>query len=188
MLFEKIDSEKYKFAFDKKFSNFCEKAPILISFVKTSEGVTVIHENSGTPYDYLWDFTIPVKKFIYDIKQELVENHYPRLIQTITKERPATPEEQAEFLENGGDPKEVPSAFTESKEILWLIDKVIVIKDIFIVRNEETQEMFRYKMNRSSIFFLKNYRSGKFTLESAGAYFFKYSDNLGQLQPVENHG
>lgn len=183
MLHEKIDSEKYKAELIKKLSNFCEKAPVLLSFVTSDAGVTIIHTNSEKRYEFPWDFTIPVKSFIHDIKQVLVENHYPRLVQTIEEEVPVTPEEQAKMLEDGAEADDLPTTKTIVRKKMWRIDRVIVWRDIFILVDEESNEQYRYKMHKSCVFFLKNYRSGKYTLETAADYFFRNSMLLNKIEP-----
>jgi len=182
MLHTKIDSERYRAEFIKKFSNFCEKSPVLLSFVTTDANVTVIHANTGKKYEFDWDFTKPVKAFIHEIKEVLVANHYPRMIETITTEVPLSPEEQAQLLEEGSDPASLPTNRTETTERLWRIDRCIVWRDIFILIDEATGEQSRWKMNKSVIFFLKNYRAGKFSLTSAWDYFSKNSVLLNTIE------
>jgi hypothetical protein len=178
MLHEKISSETYKGELIKKLSNFCEKSPVLLSFVTTDANVTLIHANTGRKYEFPWNFTMPVKDFIHEIKQVLVANHYPRMIQTIEEEVLLTPEEQAALLETGVDPNTLPSTKKIVKKRLWRIDRIIIYRDVFILVDEETNAQYRYKMSKSCVFFLKNYRSGKYTLESAAEYFFKHSTFL----------
>ena len=52
MIYKKVDSKKYREEFDKKFSNFGDKAPIVISVMPDEFGVTIVHENSGSRYFY----------------------------------------------------------------------------------------------------------------------------------------
>lgn len=183
MLHEKIDSERYKAELIKKLSNFCEKAPVLLSFVTSDSGVTIVHTNSGEKYQFPWDFTVPVKTFIHNIKEVLVKNHYPRLLQIIEEEVPLTPEEQAALLEQGTTAAELPTTKIERSQKLWRIDRVIVWRDVFILIDEDTGEQYRYKMHKSCVFFLKNYRSGKYTLETAADYFFRNSELLNKIDP-----
>lgn len=183
MLHEKIDSERYKAELIKKLSNFCEKAPVLLSFVTSDTGVTLVHTNSGKTYEFPWDFATPVKSFIHNIKEVLVKNHYPRLVQVIEEEVPLTPEEQAKMLEEGATADELPTTKIEKHKKMWRIDRVIVWRDVFILIDEDTEEQYRYKMHKSCVFFLKNYRSGKYTLESAADYFFRNSELLNKIEP-----
>jgi len=182
MLHTKIDSEKYKAEFIKKLSNFCEKSPVLLSFVTADDNVTLIHANTGKRYSFEWDFTKPVKTFIHEIKEVLVANHYPRMIETIASEVSLTPEEQAALLEEGTSPENLPSTRTVTTQRLWRIDRVIVWRDIFILVDENTGDQYRYKLNKSCVFYLKNYRNGRFTLESAWDYFQKNSVLLNKIE------
>lgn len=185
MLQNKIDSERYKAEFVKKFSNFCEKSPVLLSFVMSDVGATVIHANTGKRYEFPWDYSVPVKHFIHSIKEVLVQNHYPRMIETLTEAIPLTADEQAEYFAQGA---EIPSVKTVTRQRVWRIDRVIVFKDVFILVDEGTGIQYRYKLNKSCVFFLKNYRSGKYTLESSWEYFAKNSSLLNRIDsPDQNN-
>jgi hypothetical protein len=177
-----MDSSKYIGEFRERFSNFAQKAPVLLSFITTDANVQVVHENSGTAYTFVWDYSVPVKSFIHEIKQVLSDNHYPRIYHITKEEIHLTPEEQAQLLMEGESSATLPTTkIVETKE-LYKIDKVIALKDIFIIQSEETYKMYRYKMNYSSIFFLKNYRAGKYkSIEEAGAFFFSKSELLGEM-------
>ncbi len=179
MLFAQVDSAKYVAEFKDKFSNFAQKAPILLSFITTDEKVTVIHENSKNQYEFEWDFTIPVKSFIHGIKQTLSDGHYPRIVKVTRTQVPLTADEQAERLTEGKETE--PFKEVEERE-LFKIDKVIALKDIFMIQSEDTFKTYRYRMNYSSIFFLKGYRTGKYkNLEEAGDFFFKRSTMLNEV-------
>lgn len=183
MLYSKTDSNKYIAEFKERFANFAQKAPILLSFIVTESKVTVIHENSGGSYDFEWDFTIPVKSFIHEIKQVLSDNHYPRIERVTSTAVAYTPEEQAVLLASGEFALEnLPSSrLVESCET-FRIDKVIALKDVFILQSEKDFKAYRYKMHYSSIFFLKNYRTGKYaSIAEAGAFFFAKSELLNEL-------
>lgn len=182
MLFNKTDSNKYVAEFKERFANFAQKAPILLSFIVTDGKVTVIHENSGTSYDFEWDFTLPVKSFIHEIKQVLSDNHYPRIERVVVESVPYTPEEQADMLASGTKMEELPTRHDVTRVESYRIDKVIALKDVFILQDEATFKSYRYKMHYSSIFFLKNYRTGKYAnLAEAGAFFFSKSELLNEL-------
>jgi hypothetical protein len=185
MVHRRIESDQYITDFKSKFDNFLAKAPILVSVILTPQSVTIIHENSGTQYIYDWDFTKHVKSFIHDIKIE-ISKHYPRLRQVIEEKVKLSPQEQADWIaENDGDLKNVPSERSIVTSRLWRIDKCIVYRDRFILVDEETENSFLYKMNRSCTFFLKNYRNGEFpSLEAAGEYFFNNSTFLSQLEKL----
>lgn len=182
MLYNKTDSNKYVSEFKTRFANFAQKAPILLSFIVADNKVTVIHENSQTAYDFEWDFTIPVKSFIHEIKQVLSDNHYPRIERVTQEETALSPEEQASLLASGVAVDELPATRKVEKRTIYRIDKVIALKDVFILQDEQTFQSFRYKMHYSSIFFLKNYRNGKYgSLAEAGEFFFSKSELLNEI-------
>ena len=71
----------------------------------------------------------------------------------------------------------------------FLIDKVIIIRDIFIIKDVETGEMFRYKMNGSSVTFLNNMRINPkdpkyLNREDAAKYFFSHSTLMNKIEPM----
>lgn len=182
MLYEKNDSNLYIKEFRKKFSNFCEKAPLLLSYTISSQKVSVIDESINMVYEFDWDFTIPVKSFIFGIKKILSKN-YPVIVQELQKEVHLTPEEQSKLISEGTPVGSVPVSKKESVTRKFMIDKVIINKDIFILKEFGTDKLFRYKLNKSSVMFLKKIRSGEFNEKDAGKYFFKNSTFLGEIIP-----
>lgn len=186
MIYNKIDAADYKKDFAKKFENYGNKAPIMLSFAIDDFEVTVVHENSGTQYKYPWDFTIPVKSFIHKIKTDLSYHHYPRICRNVEITRPLTPEEQATLITEGTPTDKVP---VNKKEIItetYRIDKILAMKDEFVLIDETTGEQSCYKMKGSGVYFLKKYREGgyKDPLE-AGTAFFKKSTLMDKLNNVK---
>ena len=183
MILQKVDSESYKESFINKFTNFADKAPIIISFATDDIGVSIIHENSKKKYFYPWDYVIPVKSFIHEIKRELSDNHYPRISRVVEVEREITPEEQAQLVSDGRcSIDNIPTSVSVKIEELYRIDKIIVMKDEFIIINELTNEQFCYRMNSSAFSYLRNYRSGVYQSPmEAGDAFFKKSVLVSKL-------
>lgn len=182
MIYIKTDSSKYIAEFKERFTNFAQKAPILLSFVTSDDAVQVIHENSGTAYKFEWDFTIPVKSFIHEIKQTLSDSHYPRLEKTEVVSVTLTAEEQANLMAAGVSADELPTHSRQTVTELFRIDKVIALKDIIILVSEKTHRVYQYKMNYSCILFLRSYRKGRYTtLQEAGEFFFQKSTLLKEI-------
>lgn len=182
MLYTKTDSAKYIAEFKTRFTNFAQKSPILLSFVVSDAAVEIIHENSGMTHRFEWDFTIPVKSFIHEIKQVLSDNHYPRIAKVTKELISLTPDEQATLIANGTSVDEVPSYREEIQKEIFKIDKVITLDDIIILQSERDYRMYRYKMNYSCIFFLRKYRQGEYkSLEEAGDFFFSKATLLNEL-------
>ena len=185
MIYHKIDASSYRDSFISKFTNFAEKAPIIISFATDDIGVTVAHENSGKKYFYPWDYVVPVKSFIHDIKRDLVKNHYPRIQVTAHIKRVPSSEDLAELMANGVSSEELPSEIEDDVVETYRIDKIIVMRDEFILVNEATNEQFCYHMNSSAFSYLRTYREGGFKdLMEAGEVFFKRSTLIGKLNKL----
>jgi len=181
MLFTKNDSQIYIREFKKRFQNYCEKAPILLSYTTTPKGVQVIDESTNYVYDFEWDFSIPVKSFIHGIKNILIQQCYPIIHSIESSEIDISKDEQVEMAIEGIPLSDIPVKRYKKTTVEWLLDKVIVFKDIFIIKNLTTGRMYRYKFNKSSVFFLKKIRSGKLDRDQAGAYFFENSELINEI-------
>lgn len=186
MILQKVDSGSYKDLFVNKFENFAEKAPIVISFATDDLGVSVVHENSNKKYFYPWDYVVPVKSFIHDIKRDLAANHYPRISRVEEVTRTLTAAEQADLISKGEYTLDtVPTSITEKVNKIYRIDKILIMKDEFIIVDEKTKEQYCYKMNTSAFSYLRSYRSGEFkTLSEAGDVFFKKSVLVNKLNKL----
>lgn len=188
MLVDKNDSQTYIRDFQKRFNNFAEKAPLRLSYSISPQGISVIEETKpDVVYQFDWDFTEPVKSFIHGIKEVLSQKLYPRIVQILEEEKPVSEEEAAYLIAKGTPVDDVPSVKIEQTIIPYMIDKVIVFKDVFILKNLDTGELFRYKLNKSSVFFLKKIRSG-LSQEQAGDYFFKNAVLLNKIENKEEYG
>ena len=186
MLYNKIDINKYIDEFNRKFTNFADKAPILLSFYTDNLGVTIIHENSNTKYFYEWSLEIPVKSFIHNIKEELSYNHYPRIQREVEITRSPNEDEIANMITSGTPQEEIPETITEKKVETYRIDKILAMKDEFVLIDEDTQTQYCYKMQGSGIYFLKNYRTGKYKSPlEAGNEFFERSNLINKLTNIK---
>lgn len=182
MLFDKTNTHKYRAEFNSRFSNFCHKAPLLLSFALDEKEVKVIDEATSMVYSFSWDITIPVKKFIYQIKETLIKNGcYPVIIKTTKSERDPTPEEIAEEMADGIPLEETTIKIEITEQKKYLIDKVVIFKDIFILRDLETEDLCQFKLERKSVLFLRKLRTNKMTEEEAGEFFFKEAKFIGVL-------
>ena len=185
MIYHKIDADSYKESFSKKFTNFAEKAPIVISFAMDDIGVTVAHEKSGKKYFYPWNYVVPVKSYNHDIKRDLVSNHYPRIQRVVHTKTPLTSEEIADMLAKGVASDDIPDEVEVDKIETYRIDKIIVMRDEFILVDEDTNEQYCYHMNSSAFSYLRTYREGGFKdLFEAGDIFFKKSTFIGKLDKL----
>lgn len=186
MLYTKNDSQTYIQEFKKRFQNYCEKAPILLSYTTTSNSVQVIDESQNDVYEIPWDFSIPVKSFIHGIKNYFIEKGcYPILHKIEEEEEKISENEQIEMAVQGTDLESIPVKRYKKSIHKFLIDKCIIFKDIFLIKDLETGKMYRYKMNKSCVFFLKKMRTGRFNREQAASYFFENSILLNEVYPKD---
>lgn len=187
MINEKLNAEGYRKKVYSKFINFSEKSPILLDIELISnskkEGLQVSVKGTDICLFYPWDYNKDPKLFIHDIKLDL-EKYYPELIETIYDSHPTSSEEVMTFMERGYKINEIPKQIrTISRKKVWIIDKVIVWRDIVILIDKETKEQFRYKLNTNLVLFLKKYRSGVFkNKEEAGAHFFERASLLNKIE------
>jgi hypothetical protein len=182
MLYNKHDAKTYEKEFMKRFTNFSDKSPMLISFSVTPTCVQIVDENTDTVYEFKWDYTLSVKEFIHIIKEKLSQACYPEIIKTIKEEVALSSLEQAKLLENGTDIDKIPLTKTLLNKKVYIIDKVIIYKDIFILKEKETGKLSRYQLNKSAVLFLKKMRSGSISKEDAGNFFFENSNHLNDIE------
>ena len=187
MINEKLNTEGYKKKVYSKFINFSEKSPILLDVKLVSEskkeGMQISIKGTDTTLFYPWDYNKDPKLFIHDIKLDL-EKYYPEIIEIIYDSHPISSEEVMNFMERGYKINEIPKVIKSvSGKKSWVIDKIIVWRDIVILVNKETREQFRYKLNTNLVLFLKKYRSGEFiNNEEAGKYFFERASLLNKIE------
>ena len=182
MLFEKTDMHRYRSEFKTRFTNFCHKAPFLISFFIEEQRVRVIDEATSLEFSFEWNITIPVKKFIFQIKETLVQNGcYPIIIGTTQTSRDVTPDEVAEEMANGVPLKDTTLKVVTKELKKFMIDKVVIFKDFFILKDLLTGQLLQYKLDHKSVIFLKKLRTNKLLPEEAGNYFFKEAEFIRKL-------
>ena len=185
MLCKTIDSSSYIADFKKRFSNFCDKSPILLSYIVTGDTVKVVIEDIDEVITFPIQYTIDVKSFIYGIRQVLIKRAYPVLERVIKTDRPITEDERLKMIEDGVTLELLPSSIEEELVKKYLIDRVIIYKDTFILKEIDTGKLFRYKLNKSSVFFLRKLRMGKLSEQEAAEYFFENAELLNEITQQE---
>ena len=190
MLYEKIDCVSYRKETSQKLTSFLQKSPCLFSFLADDEGIIIIlvggQKTSGEQktFKFDWDYTIPIKSFIHKIKTTLYE-YYPRLERSRVETRPLSAERASEMIASGGSLDELPTTETVRVDETFVIDKDILLKNIFILKNEKTGTHSKYKLD-NGVFFLKNWRVGKYeSAKAAGDEFFAEAIYLGDISGQE---
>lgn len=174
---------------EKRFGNFCKKAPIPLSF-KITKHVIHVHEfinNEVKPFDFTGEPN--VKIVVKRIKDWLCQHKYPVMVQTSIVEKPYSPAEYVDMV-NKGEIKYEEIHITKKvveDSIRWRIEKVFVNRDEFIVRNIEEGKVYRFKLRMPCILFLRKMRENKLNSFDAWQLFSKRSDNLGECQEVDEN-
>jgi len=159
----------FKETFNKKFSNFCRKAPIFLSYVQLADGVDIYlhratNSESNKPvrkrekiFHYDFDFDISIKENIFNIRKELVKNWYPIMVKKVTYEKPVDSHSLNKMVEEGEITlNDIGSmGIISQKEVQLRIERVIIMKDILFVRNLETGIMSSYKTRMPVSVFLR---------------------------------
>lgn len=156
--------KEFRNGFDKKFSNFCKKAPIFLSYIAGDNSVSIYqHPNSKDRtirekiIEYEFNFNMSVKENIFEIRRQLIENWYPMLRKRITYEESHDAQELNVMVEKG----EITiddigtNGILKEKETLLRIERVIVMKDWLFVRNLDTNEMCQYRTRMPVTTFLR---------------------------------
>lgn len=168
--------------FKKKFSNFASKAPVLISFEVDLEGVLVREQGTGKSLKFIFDHSKTVKQNIKMIKDWLVENTYPVMIQEKKGYVGYSIEELEKIINDSGIEPEQASLM--KREVITLVKhrimKIIVKKDELFVENLNTGKQFRFRMTMPSTILLRRMRDS-WTPRYAYEIFSKKSQLLNEI-------
>ena len=186
MLLNEFPTEEFLEVFKKKFTSFCNKAPVIISFKVTPTSCFVQEMGTKEIKKFDFDFNKPVEVNIFEIKQWLLDKKYPRMIQLIEREEDLSPEEAEELISQGVPTERVffgKKKTTEATE--WRIEKAIIKRDEVFVRNLSTDKYYRYKLHMPSTIFLKRMREGKYNPFEAWVEFQEKAEFLNEILPLK---
>jgi hypothetical protein len=165
----KVDTKEFLSEFDKRFKNFCKKAPLYLYPIITPFAVTVhLKENDEDKdpkvlFEYVFDYSISVKRNIHNIKMKLVEEFYPVMIESFEEEVEVPAEELNKMIEN----KEIEISdikgrgFVRKKEVGWRIERIIIYRDEAFVRNLEIDKIYKFKLKMPVTKFLRKIKNSK---------------------------
>ena len=174
-------SEEFLRLFRKKFDNFCQKAPILISYQANNTHVLLQNIYSREQHLHNFDYTKDVSENIKEIKDFLLDNWYPVMESEIIETIPLSDTETEQMIEQGVSIEEaVLSTRTEKTVVPWRIEKILVRKDEIFVRNLVTDRFFRFKMHMPVTIFLKRLRE-KYNPAYAFKVFLEKSEKLNEI-------
>jgi|WetSurMetagenome_2_1015567.scaffolds.fasta_scaffold239105_2 hypothetical protein len=190
MLVDEKENEISSFIilFKKKFSNFCSKSPCILSFTNDNTKVIIKEMTTEIVKDFNFDFNKNVKQNIKIIKDWLIENVYPTMIQEQKIAISLTNEEIEKKIDEGISPEEAVLLIKEKLiKTTWRIEKILVKKDELFCRNLDTGKQYRFKILMPSTIFLRDLRS-KWTKEYAYKVFEKKSKMLNEIMDIDDNG
>ena len=172
----RINLENFLAVFGQKFKNFCSKSPVLLSYNINPYAVN-IYLNSTYDKDsdkkaileYPFNYDRPVKENIKEIKDFLMEKYYPILTQTLyEKEIKYSADELNNMVREGKISTDdiLDGKLENLKEIKWMIERVIVVRDEIIVRNLQSKKTYLCKLKIPVTFFFKRLYSEEFKNEN----------------------
>jgi len=181
MILEKIDVKKFLKDFEKSFSNFCKKVPLLLTYAINDSGILIYSKNIQI-MNYTFDFSQDIKNNINNIKQILIKNFYPIMTQVKTIEKDISATELSKLVSSNKISIDEAANYKEKikEKTDWRIEKVIMNKDELFVRNLSLDKIFRFKLNMPVSFFLRNVRE-KYSQEEAFEIFDKKKDFLNEI-------
>lgn len=170
--------------FKRRFSNFCNKAPVILTFKITPSSCFLKDCELGIVHKFEFDHLSDVKSNIKIIKDWLIENVYPRMIEESFLEEDLSNEEIEKLIENGMDEEvAIMKKNIQVSETIWVIEKLIIKRDELFIRNETTDRVYRYKIKMPSTLFLKKIRSGDMNQKEIFNFFYAKAELLNEDLP-----
>lgn len=183
----RFDKEEFIQDFMKKMKSVLLRVPIKaeVRLIEPKVIISVLSRKDDLEYEL--DYTLPVKKNIFNIRKDLMDKTFPTFIVETFKEVPYSPDEQEKLIHEEG--YSVETALSAKKKIVsrvrFKIDKVIIDHDKMIVLELDTGKRFLFKLKRYPIsIFLKNLRTkwvGEEGEIEAGAVFNQHSIFLERI-------
>lgn len=191
----KIDTETFIAIFTKKFQNFCTRIPLFVSYDITPQSVTIYQyledgEKKEEIYNFKFDFSIDVKENIYQIRQYLMENYYPFMLQRKSERVVYSSESLNQMISSGTislDDVDKDGGVYEEKKIKWRIEKIIVPKDQVFIRNMSDNSVHRYKLRIPCTHFIQKILNEITDLEERWILFEDKSKYISKGYDVDAH-
>lgn len=181
LLENNVDINEFLKIFDKKFANFCDKAPLLVSYQPTPMGVITSNIYLQEKKEFKFDFSKEVSENIFMIKEWMLKNWYPIMIDVEQQVLDYSAEEVQALVDDGMN---LDEALQKKKivreETQWRIEKTILKRDEIFVRNLSTNKFYRYRMKMPTTIFLQRLRD-RYSQEEAFEEFRKKSVVLAEL-------
>lgn len=168
--------------FKKRFSNFCNKAPVILTFKITPSSCFLKDCEKDIVHKFEFNHLVNVKVNIKEIKDWLIENVYPRMVEENFTEVDQTTEQIEELIDSGLDEEDaIMKKNILVTETTWIIEKLIIKRDELFIKNASNNKMYRYKMSMPSTLFLKKIRNGSMSEKEIFNYFYSKSTLMNEV-------
>lgn len=143
-----ISKKEFLEEFEKRFSGFCENAPIHIEYAIGEISLNIrFYDLNGEELDYCfeYDFFKSVKENIFDIHL-YVQKHYPVVCKKEVFEEDLTVEEIAALVDSGMDADE--AMHEKNKRIIstyYIVDKVLLNQNTLVLIDKANKKN-KYRM------------------------------------------
>ncbi len=198
MFVERRQDNRFIQEFEHRFSKFCERAPLFLSFTVEGGGVTIESplclegDLPSKPSNYKmrmdFKFNFSVEENILIIRDWLKHNWYPRLIEEKETEFPLTVEQINEIVEQEKIPlhEAVLRKRKIEKRVHWIITKLNLKKDEILVENQDTLRVAVYKMKIPTIMFVKRIRERQIDPLQGWTELSRHGELLYYVEPKSN--
>jgi hypothetical protein len=171
---ENLDLQEFFKTFNKRFESFCQNLPILLSYrVVQPLHVEMLFENIEHIHNF--NFNISPEDNIGEILKE-IRKYFPVIIKEEIKKTEVDQYEVIRYVRKEG--MSFKEAYEKASQSVqrerFRIERVIVMKDNFLIKNLDTDENpVWYKYQGSCIGFLKKIRERNMPIEALGNMFFE---------------
>lgn len=155
------DIKKHLDVFKKKFQNFRSRSPIYFNYLITPMSISIYSDSELDEKNLIKEFNInyniPIEDFIYEIREYLRDNVYPKIIKTeIIRIDPPT-----KLIHSFMKEQNIPfdEAFNKlstkviKKELI--VDKIDLAKNRIVLYNKKIRETKLYQVNMPVLVFVR---------------------------------
>lgn len=147
MFVESFETTEYLNSFKSSFRNFCDNAPLALSFSILGGHVHIDFFGVYPPWVYEIDFSLNPKENIAKIKNVLYSDYYPILTKKVTKSRSLTSQEITDLIlaEDISFDDAVIRSVETVEYIDFRVEKIFHKKNLVQVHNLETDIVYLYE-------------------------------------------
>lgn len=168
--------------FEKKFSSFCERAPVYLSYSISSDNLFLENKSTGNVMRFSLEDR-PVGDIIFGIRKYLKSHEYPKVTQVITKfVEPSVSDLNAYMTENDCSFDDAFNVLSH-KEVrkTYVIDKINLRQNQILLEDLDG-EQYLYQMNMPVALFLKKISTGSMNSEESFTFLEKDSSFLYKIE------